>query len=218
MCTSRIPLRTFEFLLSWTLAKNRPRRRRSRRRSRSCCGGEQYGGGRGRSGASCVITKRCHGGPGNNLNGTCQWIHWRQHCQWKKRDPSSGLCCSCCDCISTWADDAAAVVDLDSFVHPVGLLHMLEHGGAQHTHCDGLLVPTYLVHSSIEPSDKINSTKLTYLMRYLIQGEAEQLPNVILTQYNAPALMSYILIVMNNWLDVNFLHIRHRKFQNHSET
>ena len=136
----------------------------------------------------------------------------------KKRDPSSGLCCSCCDCISTWADDAAAVVDLDSFVHPVGLLHMLEHGGAQHTHCDGLLVPTYLVHSSIEPSDKINSTKLTYLMRYLIQGEAEQLPNVILTQYNAPALMSYILIVIYNWLDVNFLHILHRKFQNHSET
>ena len=133
----------------------------------------------------------------------------------KKRDPSSGLCCSCCDCISTWADDAAAaVVDLDSFVHPVGLLHMLEHGGAQHTHCDGLLVPTYLVHSSIEPSDKINSAKLTYLMRHLIQGEAEQLANVILTQYNAPALMSYILIVINNWLDVNFLHILHRKFQN----
>ena len=29
----------------------------------------------------------------------------------KKGDPSSGLCCSCCDCISTWADDAAAVVE-----------------------------------------------------------------------------------------------------------
>ena len=50
----------------------------------------------------------------------------------KKRihPPGSVVCVyrSCCDCISTWAD---AVVDLDSFVHPVGLLHMLEHHVAE---------------------------------------------------------------------------------------